>query len=638
MSIRTRLLLSFAIITLIAVVTALSGYNGYLMSLNEYHRLADMLVPAQTNVSRMVDLARELGDEPLAYAFTQTDADRASQLAQFRQTADELIKLIQQVQAGSGAQNTDIILASAQTLIDRGQDFIRLVDQQTPNGNLQTAQNLTEAAEDSFQDLLADGAVSLQTVMGSSVIDQVKDRVVLWTAVSILGSILTGASALYVLIRFITQPIEHLKTSAGAIATGNYTGRVTVARMDEIGELAVAFNRMASAVEKRELALTEINQTLEARISQRTDQLRQAKEQAEAIFNHTSDAIILIGENHVIDRTNPAFLALFGYSEPDVPGLTIDQLVADDQRDALLNALQQAVVQRQSIQIELRCRRRDGTAMMADAAFGAIGADPYLQHILCGFHDITAQKQAQQELEETLRKERELSAMKSGFVSLVSHEFRTPLAVIQSSTDLMKRYWDRLGESRRQEKLSEIQTQIDVMISYLEDFLTVNGTEMVGAKFAPARTDVFQFSRDLIDELQEAMNSHAIILSTQGDTAEVNADPKLLRQILVNLLTNAMKYSALDAPVEVEVVGAAETVTLSVRDRGIGIPEEDQERIFNPFHRGINVGNISGTGLGLAIVKRAVEAHHGTVSFETMVGKGTTFKIVLPAASLTDRT
>ena len=630
MSLRNRLFLSFAVITMIAVVTAATGYVGFRWMSDRYHYLTASLLPNYAMISQMIDLARDLGDQPLAYAFAETEAERAPLRFAYRQTSDQFMDLVRRYIESDHVQLDDDLQATAQELVDRGSQFIRLVDQRTPLSELQEAKKSTEAAEAKFQDLLSDGTARIEHDLKDDVISQSEGAVVAWTLISMLGAILATVAMLYILSRFITRPIDQLKHSASGMAAGDYSRRVKVERMDEIGELAAAFNRMAEAVEKRQLALTDLNQALEARVQKRTEQLRQAKEQSESILNTTYDALVLVNQDYLVERTNPAFLKLFDYTEATVAGLSAERLVADSQHGVLVDVLRQAALQSDHTQLELRCRRRDGTEFIADAAFHVVNAEPYLKHLLCSFHDITVQKQAQQELEETLRKERELSAMKSGFVSLVSHEFRTPLSVIQSSAELMERYWDRLDESGRGERLTTIQAQVHLMVGFLEDFLTVNGTEMVGAKFAPVQLDVPQFARNLIDELQFALNTQSIHLSVQGEVLPFLADPKLLRQILVNLLTNAVKYSAPGDPVDVEIVGTPENLTIRIRDRGIGIPEEDQPHIFEPFHRGTNVGNITGTGLGLAIAKHAIEVHGGTISFQSIVGQGTTFTLVFP--------
>lgn len=622
----------------IAVVSAAAGHIAFRQSVDEYHRLAETILPAQITVSQLVDLSRMLGDQPLAYAFAASDDERLAEAAEFRQTADDLLRQLDLYTASGLRENADQLQATAHMLIDRGEEFMRLVDQGAPNLDLQTAKVSTETAEDEFQDLLGDATVSLQAELAHTVVADSGDTVTAWTIFSIAASILTTIVASYVLLKLITQPIEQLEEGANRMAGGDYSSHINIIRTDEIGKLALAFNQMADAIEKREHALMDLNQSLEARVMERTAALHLAKDEAEAILNNTSDAILLVNPEFAFTRANPAFLNLFGYREAELVGMTVDQLAEPDQRAAILGAVQQLSDAQKQTQVELRCRRQDGTIFAADAVFGLFGTRETSLHIICSFHDITSQKQAQQELQDALQKERELSAMKSGFVSLVSHEFRTPLAVIQSAGDLIEHYWERLTEKKRAEKMKEIRSQIGVMTNLLDNFLSVSGVETVGVDFAPAQLDLIAFARDLIAEMQQTLETDTIILSSQEASIHVSLDPKLLRQILVNLLTNAIKYSERDAPVEVEIVPAPDAISIYVRDQGMGIPVGDLPHIFNAFHRGTNIGNIHGTGLGLAIVKRAVEAHRGEVSLESVIGKGTIATVVLPTGSTQEGT
>ncbi len=246
--------------------------------------------------------------------------------------------------------------------------------------------------------------------------------------------------------------------------------------------------------------------------------------------------------------------------------------------------------------------------------------------------DITERKQAELELRQALEKEKELHQLKSRFVSMVSHEFRTPLAAIQTSGDLLKYYWDRMSEERKREHLEKIEAQIRLLTGMLEDILMISKAEVVGEDYRPERIDVEPLCRALVDELRTAFGAHqAIHVSVYGQARSVEADPKLLRQAVANLLSNAIKYSPEGSSIYLNLFYEPDQIRLQVRDNGIGIPKEDQKRLFDLFHRAENVGNRQGTGLGLAIVKRSVEAHGGTIQVQSEIGKGTVFTIAIPA-------
>ena len=239
-----------------------------------------------------------------------------------------------------------------------------------------------------------------------------------------------------------------------------------------------------------------------------------------------------------------------------------------------------------------------------------------------------------------LEKEKELRALKSSFVSMTSHEFRTPLAVIGSSTDLLQHYAEKLDASKKLKHFERIKSSIKHMTALLEDVLMISKVEAHKIDFNPVDIDVIEFCRDLVEELQQSKPEYQILLAIHGldnssepKSFHAQLDPKLLRQILTNLLTNAIKYSPVGSNVYFDLNCEPDYLCFRVRDEGIGIPAEDVKKIFNPFHRAINVGNISGTGLGLAIVHKYVELHQGKITIESEVNVGTTFIVTIPLSA-----
>jgi signal transduction histidine kinase len=248
--------------------------------------------------------------------------------------------------------------------------------------------------------------------------------------------------------------------------------------------------------------------------------------------------------------------------------------------------------------------------------------------------DITELKQAEAEIVKALERERELSELRSGFVSLVSHEFRTPLTTIQSSAELLERYNNRLSEEKKQNHYRRIQQAVQRMTQLLEDVLTIGKAEAGKLKFTPSPMDLVAFCRDLVESLQmSAKPQHQLNFVVIGDGTDAQMDEKILGHILTNLLTNAIKYSPDGGTVQFDLVCEGTWGIFRIQDSGIGIPAEDLERLFESFGRASNVGAIPGTGLGLAIVKRCVDLHKGEISVESEVGVGTTFTVTLPLKS-----
>ena len=248
--------------------------------------------------------------------------------------------------------------------------------------------------------------------------------------------------------------------------------------------------------------------------------------------------------------------------------------------------------------------------------------------------DITERKQSaeilveKEKLQLALDKEKELAQVKNRFMSLISHEFRTPLTVIQSSSELLENYFDRLSATRREECLSTIKTQVQYVNDMLNDISSVAAGED-HLEFKPVPTNLQTFCHRIADDLAMAKN-RVVTFHSYGDLNDVPVDTKLLQHILTNLLTNAIKYSPDDQPVHLKVQREEDSVTFIVRDHGIGIPAEDRDRIFDTFYRAKNVGEVGGTGLGLRIVRDYVALHGGTVTMDSEFSQGSAFTISLP--------
>lgn len=282
---------------------------------------------------------------------------------------------------------------------------------------------------------------------------------------------------------------------------------------------------------------------------------------------------------------------------------------------------------------------------------------------------------AEQRVLQALEKEKELSQMKSLFVANASHEFRTPLATIRSSIDLLTMYCSELMDSKKTKHFQRIQTAIDQMLQLLDDLLLIGKAETGKIAFNPAPLNLVEFCENLVEELQintsiqYGLNidnnslllkpdNNVLALETsvkivplsndvqptpkvlkriafthQGNFAQARMDGNLLQQILTNILSNAVKYSPKNEIVNFDLCCEAQIVTIRIQDRGIGIDKEDQPQLFEPFYRAGNVGKIQGTGLGLSIVKKCVELHESQIYVESEVGNGTTFIVKLPLIS-----
>lgn len=231
----------------------------------------------------------------------------------------------------------------------------------------------------------------------------------------------------------------------------------------------------------------------------------------------------------------------------------------------------------------------------------------------------------------TLQESEAIKTLKSRVVSTISHEFRTPLTTILSSSELLEKYRHKLTEEKQLNHLHKIQAAVQRLTEMLNDVLTLENTEAEKLAFNPAPVNLVRFCRELVDRLQLSLSQKSLIFNHKGEGTETWLDEILLRHILSNLLSNAIKYSPNGSAIVLNVVCQESEVNLEVIDRGIGISLEDRKRLFESFYRGNNVGNIPGMGLGLAIVKQCVDLHGGQIGVVSEVGIGTTFTVKLPS-------
>jgi PAS domain S-box-containing protein len=329
-------------------------------------------------------------------------------------------------------------------------------------------------------------------------------------------------------------------------------------------------------------------------------------------------------------EANDAFVRWIGVSHDKVVGHDSAELgiwVNLDDRAKFLTDLQRNGSLR-DVECQLRSRRGSVYTMLLSADLIEINREP---HLLVSGLDITQRKQAEAELLRTLAREKELGQLRSKFVSMVSHEFRTPLAIIQSSAEILDDYKDQLEETERGSHLQSIRKNTRRMAALMEETLLIGSFEAGKMEFKPAQLELWTFVRRLVEEVSSATNRRCPIEFLPGEmTANVQADERLLRHIFTNLLTNAVKYSDAGQIVRFEITCATAELVCTIRDRGIGIPDADREWLFNAFHRGLNVGDRPGTGLGLVIVKRCVDLHGGKIEVDSKPGEGTSVTLRLP--------
>lgn len=244
---------------------------------------------------------------------------------------------------------------------------------------------------------------------------------------------------------------------------------------------------------------------------------------------------------------------------------------------------------------------------------------------------LAALQESQTQLQQALEKEKELSELKSRFVSMASHEFRTPLTTIFTLSETLRTYRNKLTEPQIDERLDKMQEQLGYLTAIMEDVLQLARLQARRMEFNPVWLNLDALCRTILEEFQSHPQAVQRLqyLST-GAHSKVYVDKRLMRQIFSNLISNALKYSPKEKMVHVQLREQNTDVILEICDKGIGIPPTDLQHLFEPFHRGENVGVVAGTGLGLVIVKEAVELHGGTITVKSLIGTGTTVTVQLP--------
>jgi PAS domain S-box-containing protein len=368
---------------------------------------------------------------------------------------------------------------------------------------------------------------------------------------------------------------------------------------------------------------------------QAEEALRKSENRFRLLFEESPVGIAILREGALL-YTNRAFMSIFGFADvTDLAGTPFEARIAPQQRAEVMHRLTDQAFTL-PLSLETYGQRKDGSTFPIYVQIGLIELADGLAQVAY-INDMTIHKQLQEEthkaelLRMELAKEKELAELKERFASMVSHEFRTPLTVIRMSCGLIEEYADRLPPEKTKKFLNDIQSQVEYMVELLEDVLTIGKTRAGKVAFNPELLDLSGVCADIVEQLQLTSGSgHKMLFSNYSQIRFVYLDPHLLRHILVNLLSNAIKYSPKGSEVRLTVREEEKQIVFQIGDQGIGIPPEDQEHLFEPFHRASNTRHIQGTGLGLAIVKGNVEAHGGNISVSSAEGAGTTFTVTLP--------
>lgn len=391
----------------------------------------------------------------------------------------------------------------------------------------------------------------------------------------------------------------------------------------------------------------------------------QGKEGIDAIFLYATEGIIVANEKAEILRITPSAERLFGYEKDELLGKKIEALIPKRLSEKHVGHRekfnQNPHARSMGAGMELHGLKKDGTEFPV-----GISLSPYATNegkfVIAFIVDITIRKQAEeklknystelekqvrnrtlileeaiQELEKTKRdlnnalsKERELNELKSRFVSMASHEFRTPLTTMMSSLSLVTKYGEQNDKENQFKHVGKIKTSINNLTDILNDFLSVSKLEEGKVENMPEEINLKMFVADVISEMQVIAKNNQTIIQEHIGNDNAHIDKRLLKNILFNLISNAIKFSPEEKTIEVQTQVLNSSIKILVKDSGIGIPKEDQQHLFGRFFRGNNATHIQGTGLGLNIVARYVDLMNGTINYESKENIGTTFIIIIP--------
>jgi PAS domain S-box-containing protein len=372
------------------------------------------------------------------------------------------------------------------------------------------------------------------------------------------------------------------------------------------------------------------------------------------LFASAAEGLVVVDRSGVIRLQNPRLSSLFGYSGDELIGEPIEVLIPEALRKDHLAHRQdyhgKPVQRSMGSGLDLMGRRKDGTLLPVEVSLNHFEVDN--ERFVMGLvSDVTKRREVEKELQRTnaeleqrvdqrtlellatknelseaLEAEKELNALKSRFVSMASHEFRTPLSTIMSSVDLIGRYTEPIVDERITKHTQKIRTKVRELTGMLNDFMSLDKLEQGRVTCTPADVDLVDLSIELIEELRGiARSGQEIHYDHSGAERTIHQDRQMLAHVLSNLLSNALKYSSENKRIELLTRIADGQVTIIVKDEGIGIPLEDQQHLFERFFRAGNAFTVQGTGLGLSIVRKYLDMMGGTIRFESVPGKGTTF-------------
>lgn len=417
--------------------------------------------------------------------------------------------------------------------------------------------------------------------------------------------------------------------------------------------------------------ISNINEKIiaESKLKLSEQALKDSVEKYKMLFEHASDGIFIVNQQGFIIKANKAGCDLLGYSLDELSGINIQDIVVfdnDKQRQAYLKSLSID----QNIVAERNLRQKNGTVVSVEISSRLLPDDTVLSNV----RDITRRKRAENmirhmnkelelrveertsqlrkvlnelqaeisvrkqaeeklilakdEITKSYQREKIFNELKTRFITMISHEYRTPLTIISTSSYLIRKRFEQIESHKELSHMDKIQRAVESMTNLLEQVLTIDKLESDITKVEKSEIIVGQFIENVFSEIQAIDGfKHNFVFECIEKEKIIKSDRKLLHKILINILSNSAKYSPEGSDILIKMTIADDIINIKIADKGMGIPEKDLDLIFEPFHRGENIGAISGIGLGLTIVRQCIHALNGRINVSSKPNMGTAFFI-----------
>ncbi len=470
----------------------------------------------------------------------------------------------------------------------------------------------------------------------------------------IIFPLITSNSGVVGLLMLTLESIPEAKTKTAQMS------------IDNLYKMSSILTSLFATVIENSLFFQNLNKTqslLEQKVAARTMSLAQSKRELQTILNTIQTGILLVeADTGKIMNTNPIASQIIGLKQEDMIGQFYTDFLPpadiDDYGTSRKKGNFESVLKRhnglsipvlrnvaniylgnQRFRIEsfldITDRKNSELALKKANELLELKVQERTIDLQLLVHklkeEVSEREKAEKELRRLLENEKEVGDLKTRFISLVSHEFRTPMTIIRSAAQMIDKFKEKLSDDEKTEKIKRILVTVDTMSDILENVLFIGKTDSGTVSLNPRQVDLKEYCLNIINDLQLGLNIRRNVnFTTASDDNTTYVDIKLLRHILFNLLSNAIKFSDENTTIDFMLECHRDRSVFTIKDYGIGIPAEEQEKIFELFYRARNTGAVSGTGLGMSVIIRSVKLQGGKIELTSKVNSGTTIKVTIP--------